>query len=644
MTVSSSTSATSLSTGTSTSPPTLSGAASGLDTASLINSLVSVEQNQQVLLQQQQATIQARSAAYTNLASSLGTLSTQAADLANTSAWTGATATSSATDVTATATGLQAASLTFDVTSIAQAHTLVSANSVSSTSAQAASGPLTLTRSDGTTASIGVGSGSLSDVVSSINNAGDGLVAAAVQTGPGAFRLQVQTAATGAASSFTLSGLDGFSSMSVLTTGADATLHLGGTSGAAYDVTSASNTFGSLVPGLSFTVSKPDTGVTVASTVDGTAVAAKVTALVATANSILTNIQSQAAYDTSTNVGGPFTGDSTTDQLQQQILSLVGETNAPGVAVTRDGAITFDQTAFLTAFKANPNQVAQAFGAAGTFAPAAGLTGTSATLSAALGSARAGTYALQVNTAPAAESWQIDPAGADISGSTLSLTRGGASVSYTVPSMGETLDQTAAGFNAASATAQFGVTAKVVGTALQFTADSLGSQPAFTATLDGTAGTQLTAGADVSGTIDGQAAIGVGGTLSLPTGTGGAVGLSVQVTTTAADVAASGGAIGSITYSPGLAQSMIGLVRGAIDPQTGSLTTAESGAQTQIKTYQTDINDWTTKLNDYRASLTTQFTAMETALATLKAQTAAIASLVTSSGGTTTLMNGTLNA
>jgi flagellar hook-associated protein 2 len=628
--------------------PSISGLASGLDTASLINSLVSVQRNQQTLLLQQQASVRAKLAAYQALGSQLGTLSSQAADLANTSAWAGATATSSTSDVTAAATGVQAASLTFDVTAVAQAHTLISADTVSSTSAQAASGALTLTRSDGTTASISVGSGSLSDVVSGINNSNTGLVAAAVQTGPGSYRLQVASSTTGAASSFTLDGLDGFSSMSVLTTGADATLHLGGTSSAAYDVTSSTNTFANLVPGLSFTVSKAETGVTVASTVDGTAVANKVNTLVTTANSILNSISSQSAYSAALKSGGPLMADSTVRTLRQQVLSLVAGAHAPGVHVTRDGQVTFDQAAFLTAFSASPTKVAQAFGISSSFTAGSQVSATTATVSAATSTARAGTYAVQVTTPPAAESWQIDTGGADESGSTIAMTRGSTTISYQIPTTGETLAQTAASFNTVSAKAGFGVTASVNGDALQFTADNMGSRSAFTATLNGVAGTQDTAGTDIAGTIDGQTATGTGTQLSLPSGTGGAVGLSINVTTTAADLAASGGNIGNVTFQPGLAQTLVTLTNSATRTGTGSLAVAQSGAQTQNAGYQHLIDNWTTRLNDYRTQLTTEFTAMETAMATLKSQTAAIDSLTgststTTSSSSSSLMTGTLN-
>ncbi len=155
--------------------------------------------------------------------------------------------------MTATASGTAAGSLTFDVTAVAAAHALVSAEAVGSTSAVVASGPLTLTTSAGTT-QVDVGSGSLADVVAGINAAGKGVTATAVQTSPGQYRLQVTATSPGASSAFTLDGLDGFSAMNVLTTGADAVISIGSDPATAYQITSSSNTFSGVVPGLSFTV------------------------------------------------------------------------------------------------------------------------------------------------------------------------------------------------------------------------------------------------------------------------------------------------------------------------------------------------------------------------------------------------------
>ncbi len=606
---------------------TISGAVSNLDTAGIINSLVTLQGNQQALLRNRQTSVQRTADAYTAVMTSLGSLSTQAKKVADTGAWAGLTATSSTTSVTAKATGSTPGSLTFDVTAVAARHALVSAEAVGSTAAVVASGPLTLTKSDGSATTIEVGSGTLDDVVGAINAAKAGVTASAVQIAPGQYRLQVSSAATGSASGFTLDGLDGFSAMNVLQQGADATIHLGDTI-TGYDITSSGNTFSDVVPGLSFTVSRAETAVTVSSAVDGSAVATDVQALVDAANSVLADITSRSTWDATTRTGGPLTGSSAVRNLTQSILSTVGGAGAAGVTLTREGKLSFDKTAFLEAFTADPAKVAAAYGASVAFAPAAGVTGKIGLVRAG-DTAKAGTFAVNVSVAATREQWQVSTSGT-LEGLPFVLTgSGGSQFAYTAPT-GETLAESVLAINARLAASGFGVGASISGSDVVLTATSAGSSAGFTANLDGVDGTQLVAGGDVAGTIDGQPAAGGGNVLSLTTGTGTAVGLSLSVDVSAADVAATGGDVGTVTYSQGLAQRLATLVSDATSTG-GLLKTAKEGSDATVKDLQTQIDSWDNRLQSYRLRLTRQFTAMETALANLRSQTSFLSGLSTSS-------------
>jgi flagellar hook-associated protein 2 len=606
---------------------TISGAVSNLDTAGIINSLVTLQGNQQTLLRNRQSSVQRTADAYTAVMTSLGALSTQAKKVADTGAWAGLTTTSSTTSVSATATGSTPGSLTFDVIGVAARHAVVSAEPVGSTAAVVASGPLTLTKSDGSTTTIDVGSGTLDDVVGAINAAKAGVTASAVQTAPGQYRLQVAARSTGSASGFTLDGLDGFSAMNVLQQGTDATIHLGDAL-TGYDITSSSNTFSDVVQGLSFTVSKPETAVTVSSTLDGSAVATSVQALVDAANSVLADITAKSTWNATTKTGGPLTGASAVRALTQSILSAVGGAGAPGVTLTREGKLSFDKTAFLDAFAADPAKVASAYGASVAFSPAAGVTGKVGLVRAG-DTAKAGSFAVDVSVAATREQWQVDPPGS-LEGLPLVLTRsGGDQFTYTAPT-GESLADSVLAINARLAAAGFGVGASVSGSSIVLTATSAGSGAAFTATLDGADGTQVVAGTDVAGTIDGQPAIGGGNVLSLVTGTSDAVGLSLSVGVTAADIAATGGAVGTVSYTRGLAQRLAGLVSDATSTG-GMLKTAKEGSDAIVKDLQAQIDSWDSRLESYRLRLTRQFTAMETSLANLKSQTSFLSGLSTSS-------------
>jgi flagellar hook-associated protein 2 len=610
----------------------ISGAASGIDTASIINSLVSVQQNQQRLLQTQQSTQQQASSALGSLITTLNTLGTQAGKLATTANWHGSSAATTSSNVTATATGSAAQSLTFDVTSVAAAHSLVSAGTVSSLGSQvAAPGSITVTHPDGSTASVDVGSGTLSDVVAGINASSTGLRAAAVQTGTGQYRLQVTSAATGAASSFSLAGLTGFSGTNVLAQGTDAQITIGTDVNTQYTATSSSNTFDKVLPGLSFTVSKLESGVTVSSKVDGSSVATDIQALVTTANSLLSSISTNTAWNATKKSGGPLVGDAAVRSLQQRVLTLVSGAGAPGVSVTRDGTLSFDSAAFTTAFAKDPAAVAATFGATGAFSAANGVTG-SVRYSSATSTTRAGTYAVGVTQAAAREQWDVDATNG-LAGTTISLTRGATTSSYIVGAT-DTMDDIAAALNSNAASSGLGLSASVGGSGLLLTAGSVGAAAAFSVSVDSLAQSRLTAGADVVGTIDGQTGTGTGSLLSLATGTGGAAGLVLDTSVTDADVTASGGAVGSFTYQPGLAQRLTQLVRLETTSGTGILATAKTGRDARVSDLQKQIDAWDTRLSAYRATLQTQFTAMETAIAALKSQTSALTQLTTSSTST----------
>ncbi len=607
----------------------VSGAVSGIDTASLITSLVQAQSNQQTLLKTQQKTQQAAADAMTKLSTALTSAAGLAAGVAKTSAWVGATATSTSASVTVTPTGTASGSLTFDVARLAAAHALVSSDAVSSTAAVVSgSGFVSLTAGDGSVTELDVGGGTLAEVVNAVNGAGKGVVATAVQTSPGQYRLQVTSTTTGAASEFALDGVDGFTSLDVLAQASDAALRIGSIPATAYELTSPTNTFTGVLPGASVTVSKLETGVTVQSKIDGSAVADQVGKLVDAVNGVLSQIRTVTAYNTATGSKGPLVGDSTVRTVQQQLLETVGRAGAAGVRLTRDGNVTFDRQAFLTAFAADPAAVGAAFGAGVTFEPETGVSGSVA-LSSSTTATQPGTYAVEVTQRAAREQWSL-PAGTFEEGAVVQLYRGDTAVTYTVGPL-EGPAEVAAALSGRATAAGFGVSASADADGnLVLTADSAGSAFAFVADVDDLGfGSYDVEGVDAEGTIDGQQATGVGDVLTLPTGTGGAVGLALDTSRlTDADV---GGLVGSVTFAPGLASALSTLVDRFTATNTGALSTAAKGRQASVSTLQTQIDDWDRRLAAYRLMLTQQFTAMETAIATLKSQTSSISALVNAS-------------
>jgi flagellar hook-associated protein 2 len=310
---------------------------------------------------------------------------------------------------------------------------------------------------------------------------------------------------------------------------------------------------------------------------------------------------------------------------------MVSTAGAPGVRLTRDGTVTFDQAAFLTAFSADPEKVKAAFGATTTFAPAPSVTGSPA-FSSSTSATQPGTYAVQVTAKATREQWSL-ASGSFAAGSVVQLTHGATTATYTVQA-GDGPAEVAAGITRAAAAKGIPVTAGADSAGnVAFTASSAGSGGAFAVDVDGFGvGHQNVAGTDAQGTIDGQPATGIGDVLSLRTGTGGAVGLSLDTSgLTDADIGVTGGAVGSVTYTPGLARQLATFADRATTATTGTLSAAQAGRKAEVKTLQDQIDDWDQRLAAYRATLTAQFTAMETAIASLKSQTSSLAGLVGSS-------------
>jgi len=574
--------------------------------------------------------VQKAADAYSSVISSLKDLSTKAKSLANTAGWQGSTATSSSEAVKATASGTASGSITFDVEDLAASHALVSRNTVNSTGVVVASGG-TLSIQDGNgneTASLDVGSGSLAEVVAAINNSATGLRASTVQTSPGNYRLQVTTKTSGAGGEFAIAGLDGFSGVDVLAQGADARITVGSDPLTKYSITSTSNTFAGVVPGVSFTVSKKETNVSVEASVDGSKIANDVKALVDAANGVLSTLSKQTAYDSSTKTGGALLGESTIRNLQQQILSTVGGTGAPGISLTRDGKLAFAADKFTTAFEADPAKTAGLYGATSTFSPALGVA-DSATLPLArtATTAKAGNYAVQVAVTAAREQWRMDPPGGDIGGQTVVVMQGSKVVTYTA-GVGESIADAVAAMNSRMSTSNLGVTAAVVGPSVFFTAAAMGTGSAFEVTMNGASATKTVAGRDVSGSIDGYDATGSGAILSLTEAASGANGLGFDTSAISdADVSGGGGYVGDVDYRPGLAQGLANLLDNVTDTRDGSLSRAKANRLSDVKDLQDSIDSWDRRLEARRATLTKQFTAMETAIAALKSQTSALSGL-----------------
>lgn len=356
-----------------TSTIQFSGISSGLDTASIISALMEVEAQPQTTLKNRVSTEQTKVSALQQINTALSSLAESAKSFATGSTWTQLSATSTSSAVTVTASS-SAAKGTFEVAvgQLAQAaHTTLSAATLAG-----ATGTLTITGTDGTAlATVDAGS-SLADIAAAINagSTGSGLQAQLIKDAVGGPVLLLSAVSTGAASNFTLSA-DGIGPITT-TNGIDAQITVGGVA-----VSSPTNTFDDLMPGIDVTLAPgtaPGTTASITIAADGASRATAMSAFIGQINSVLTEISDTTAYGTITageaaTGGGPLPGDATLRAVANQLVETIfptgnGDLSQYGLSVDRYGQLTFDSAAFTAAYEADPGAVQAAFAGEGGFA------------------------------------------------------------------------------------------------------------------------------------------------------------------------------------------------------------------------------------------------------------------------------------
>lgn len=361
----------------------IDGLVSGLDTTSLINSLMTAEAQPQTLLKAKVTDTQTTIAALQGLNQQIAALATSAASAKSPTALALFTTSTSSAGVTAKA-GVTAAPGSFDIVvdQIAQAKVGVS----QAFTAGSSPSTLTIVSADGTTVDITPASDSLDDLVSAVNASASGVKALKVAAGKDAdgnpqYRIQFSSTATGAAGDFqvysgTSADVDSGTATDLLTAPGSAvikqaqdarvTLYAGTT--AEQTLTSSTNTFSDLLPGVDVSVTKASSDpVTVTVAQDGAGAAAIASGLVSGINGILALISTKSAVVNSTDAagnnvvsGGPFTGDSTVRSVNQALVtaaSMPVDGRSPseiGVSITKDGTFEFDQDTFSAALTADP--------------------------------------------------------------------------------------------------------------------------------------------------------------------------------------------------------------------------------------------------------------------------------------------------
>jgi flagellar hook-associated protein 2 len=350
----------------------ISGLGSGLDTASIVDQLMQLEQVPQAQLRSRVSSEQLAVNAMQTLNSKIASLASTAANLSKHSAWTKFSTSSTNDKVTVTASeSATPMSISVQVGRTALSHRLEFTSAYALDTAGTVPTSVSLDRLDGKAALSLTTDGTLAGLVKVLNDPANktGVTATAVQVSPGQYRLLVESTDTGAASDFTLTDTSGGQILGGQSkrAGQDAQITLG----SSLTVTSSTNTFTDITPGVSITLAPDATGTAVVSlTRDNSAVSAGVKALVDAVNAELSDIDGLTAYDPATKASGLLAGNSAVRDLRGALLDSVFPADGTslsslGIQTDRSGKLVFDQAKFEAAYAADPAGVEVRFTAPG---------------------------------------------------------------------------------------------------------------------------------------------------------------------------------------------------------------------------------------------------------------------------------------
>ncbi|SHN41998.1 flagellar filament capping protein FliD [Cryptosporangium aurantiacum] len=356
----------------------IGGLSSGIDTTSLINSLIQVESQPQTSLKSRVSDVTTANTAYQTVNTKMKSLLTAAQDLIKPDTWKAAKATSTSTDVTVTAAaGAQTGDMTFKIDKLATAHRTTS-RFVDASSPVAPSGSFDITVGTQTEPIVldpdkNTPQGAADAINKVASKTGLPVRASVITTSDGPV-LQIASTKTGGENAFAITGL--YEEPQIMNQGSDAELIVGDPDFGGFRVTNASNTFTGVMPGVTITATKAPADTTVSVVSDTDAMAAKMQALVDAANGALAQINLSSAAGTASasgaaSSGGPLAGDYTVRQLSSKILSSVssgadkdvvgletfGSFKKLGIELTREGKLTFNKDTFVSAYNGDPAKI-----------------------------------------------------------------------------------------------------------------------------------------------------------------------------------------------------------------------------------------------------------------------------------------------
>jgi flagellar hook-associated protein 2 len=367
------------------------GLVSGLDTNSIIEQLMELQQKPIVKLQQQEAAYQVELSAYGSLKGILGSLKSAIEDLDSVSNLTSFSAVSKDTDLFSVSADENATSGSYDITvqQLAEAHKLTSG--AFSEDELVGEGTLQLKVGNGSTTDIDVSAtDTIDDVALAINDAEAGVRAGVIFDGTDYF-LTLAADETGVENVINLTVTDtgdsndtDMNGLSRLVYDQEVTENLSNTRDAAdsiitvdgvTDIHRDTNVINDVIQGVSITLESapaaPDNQTTLTVSRDLDAIVSKITTFVDAYNEAIDVFEDYQSYDSATETSGVLLGDATTKSIRNRLNTMVTDTVSGvesfsrladlGIALNTEGRLEVDSSALNGALDDHFDDVLQFF-------------------------------------------------------------------------------------------------------------------------------------------------------------------------------------------------------------------------------------------------------------------------------------------
>jgi flagellar hook-associated protein 2 len=345
---------------------------SGIDVTSAVNSAVAAARAPEQQWQSQQQTLQNQTTALNQLQSQVTSLSDDLSTLSDPLGLMTSLATTSSQPsiVTATAgSGAAAGNHVVEVNNLATTASWYS-DPVVSASTALATGSFQIQVGSGQATTITVDStdNTLSGLASAINQQNLGVTASVVSDSTG-FRLAIVSNASGAANDIAITNDttdSNFLQLHQAAPGKDASLSVDG-----IPISSASNTVTGVVSGLTLNLAgaSPGTEVDISAAPNTEQISAAVTSFVNDYNTVVSSLNSQFTYDSTSGNSGPLAEDFTVQSLQSQLLSAISYSGnsgsvtlgSLGISMNNDGTLAVDSGTLNNALQNNFSAVQNFF-------------------------------------------------------------------------------------------------------------------------------------------------------------------------------------------------------------------------------------------------------------------------------------------